>query len=710
MSKNTTIVSYDPEWGKVGDLINEKLVPFAQTTPYLALVFTIPIIAGVKSAALLIFCASLLSIYFTLLFNKNSVVSIPKMGEINDAIDMLKEPLHEQETVYYFAKFGSVVKEFKGETTKEANNRKTGNLSPNNILYEYLVGKSLYTMGILLAGATGAGKTVSLTSTTIHPIIKTGSGMIFIEGKGDRPISEGIYSMAAEHGREDDVFFLDFAAVTSGGFSHSVAPLASGGPLVLNETLTNLIDIMTGDNSWVSDKATEFMQSLLFILVPLRDLDLIIEPEDMKLIKNLESFENPDTETKDFNLTLLQKYLNFQSAIDLAFAFRELLSDPKFVSKLSAHPKHKSIVNLKDSYLFPLINFLTVHSIDMGDRTKAPVYDEVANADVKKANNYAINPWTKALGTFGNEAIYGSIFNKEYPDINFIDAMKSGKIIIASLPSLQNSRDKNEKIGKMLTALIKSALGEMLSEGEMEGNMVQKEAQKRLRPYKLPFMLIFDEISNYGSEMMGQISSMCRSIGAEKGGIGMMISGQSETDLKRMGDNGIDGDQLKANLGIAYFLNLADTGYAKLAAGYCGKKFEYELKEDIIISKGKDKGENDITRQTERKEVEWYPEDFFQKKLKKQTGEGIIIQNGYPLPEKIVANFIEPKPIKKHNYDSDKEEEEAKGIILTKNISHKKLMKYFTVSNQLMNETDYKNNQNKTIKSLEEEIENEKIA
>lgn len=514
---------------------------------------------------------------------------------------------------------------------------------------------------------------------------------------------------------------------------------------------------MTGENAWVTEKALGFMGAILFILVVFRDLDVLVDPKELDSIRTMADFEGK--KKLDLNLTLLSKYLNFQSAIDLVYCFRALTKEgkgfgkllkkhhekniiaqdaagkqlddkgnlvespnaqpfeldphlnpsqsmvkkqfdpnlkqdiPGLESLLKEHPKHKTIASIEDAYLFPLVNFLRNHSIDCSNEEDKPVYDKVANADVKKQNNYAVDPWTEALETFGNPAVYGSIFNKEYPDITILDAIRLGKIVVVSLPSMQNSEDKNAKIGKMITSLIKGALGDMLSEGEMEGTVVEKEQQKRLRPYKLPYMLIFDEISNYGTSAMGQISSMCRSIGTDNGGIGLMVSGQSKSDLDKIGENNIAGRQLISNMGIKYFLNLGDeesSGYKEFASNVAGKKWTYEISDNLYISKGKESNEQDLTANLERKQVQWFDPEFFDKKLKKQTGEGIIMQNGFSRPEQIVANFIEAKKPFVRFHDTENQMQSDR-FVLAKNISHKKLMSYFTLEDETpTNQENYK--------------------
>jgi hypothetical protein len=122
-------------------------------------------------------------------------------------------------------------------------------------------------------------------------------------------------------------------------------------------------------------------------------------------------------------------------------------------------------------------------------------------------------------------------------------------------------------------------------------------------------------------------------------------------------------------MGISYFLNISGQGYPELAAKYCGKKWVYEMKKDAVVEKAtKDEKQSDIMQSLERKEVEHYPVDFFTKRLQKMSGEGIIVQNGFLFPEKIVANYVEPKELFNDG--------ESHGIKLAKNISHEKLMTY----------------------------------
>ena len=645
-----------PQYKKIGDFVAEKAWAIYETTPFLLLFFSIIYLLGARS----LFIQSLVVLFILMIvmmyiFVKSERTEQLIMGEISNANIELKKPTKSQKKVKYYAKFGTIVFDFKGVSPEAA---RMLNLKDKNVKYELLVHKSLYTMGALFAGATGAGKTVALDSCVMTPAIMSGTGFVFIEGKGDRPISEGVYARCVQYGREKDTFFVDFGAVTSGGFSHSLAPLAVGNAVVVQETLTNLITIMSGDNSWVSDKALEVMQSVLFPLVVLRDLKLFVDAKNIDKVQNYADIERmPKVE---FNLTQLSEYITLRRMVDLAYAFRNLLNDKTFHALLKNHQKHGIISDYEKTYLNPLFGFLRNHGVNIDNPLIKPNVDKI-DADQIKQINYGIQPWTSALLTFGNEAIYGRVFNQEYADFSFLDAIRDGKIVIVSLPSLQNSPDKNQKIGKIVTALIKNAMGEMISIGDIEGTERQKEIDKRLRPTKLPFTLIFDEISNYGSPMLGQISSMCRSIGTDKGGIGVIISGQSYTDLSRIDDNkNLESKQLLANLGISFFLNLSDEGYTELANKLAGKEEYYvEAMKEVVKSGGKGTADE---RQLSLVEKDMFTVDYFTKKLRKQTGEGVIVINGFGVG-KIISNYYDPVEVDQFK--------------TMRNISEQKLMSYF---------------------------------
>lgn len=649
-------------WGKTGDVVEKYLLTFLTHTPYYIMAGSLVLMAGVYLEFLILYMFMHTILFLQLYNEKDDKYKRPIAGAVGLAQEELERAKKENvvpETIYYIANYGTAIKDFKGRSEAES---KKLSLHPDNVLYEFLVTKDKYMEHTLIGGSTGSGKTIAITSAYIEPLIKIGGGFIYLECKGDMPITHGVLSLAAEYGREDDVYVLDFSGGAS-KYTHSLAPLKNGDANVLVEALTNMIKIMEGENSWVSDKAILFMGVLLFPLVIMRDLDIFINAKDLANI-NADNWEEDFKKvgTIDFNFEALKGYVNFQSAINLFYKFRELFQTKSFIKRLSEHHNYKQASKLYESYLLPLEQFLTNYGIDIEDQLNVPKYFDVTSPEQRKENNYAIDSWSMAFHIFGNEAIFGSLVNKRYPDIDFLDVMRNNKMVVVSLPSLQNSRDKNEKIGKFITSLMKAAIGEMLNKIAAEGKVSDQEIGKRFRPFKLPFMLLNDEISNIGNEMMGSMASMIRSIGSGGGGMGMLFAGQSEGDLKRIGSGEYDGEQIKANIAIKYFLNLSDKYYKETAAELCGEQEWGEISEKVLVHQNKDSEVSESM--TKVKHPRFKKEDFSQK-LKKKTGEGILVQDGFNFPEKFICRYVEAKP--------------ATEFKLMRNISHEELINSFDI-------------------------------
>ena len=657
LNKNKEII-----WDDIGDAIEEYYQGFLEVSPIILMLASLIMIAGFFNQYLLFYLIVHLTICFYMFLNKDYKKKRIKAGAIALAEEELARAKANNEVpkdIFYISNYATVVKDFI-EGSEEESRRHS--LDPHNVLYQYLVTKDKYMEHTLIGGSTGSGKTVAITSAYIEPITKIGGGYIYCECKGDIPITHGALSVAAEHGREDDAYVLDFSGGAS-KYTHSLAPLKNGDATILLETITNMITMMKGDNAWVTDEAVKFMSALLFPLVIMRDLDLFVDAEDIPKI-DAENWEECFNNTKkiNFNFGSLRSYANYQAAINVFYLFRNLLNEDSFKKRLESHHNHRMIEDLYASYLEPLKLFLEEHGLDVTtDTINVPNYFSVIKDGSQiKQNNYAITPWSIAFSLFGNDAIYGSIVNKRYADVDFLDVMRNNKIVIVSLPSLQNSRDKNEKVGKFITSLIKAALGEMLNQLSAEGTTAEMEIGKRFRPYKIPYMLLFDEISNIGNDMMGAMASMVRSIGTHGGGIGMLFAGQSEGDLKRIGEGEYDGEQIKGNLAIKYYLNLADTYYKKSASEQAGKRWIGDFDESLGIKVGET---TDINQAIRKEEMQYFTEDDFEKKIKPKTGEGVIIQKGHPVPEKVICRYVEPKEATAHK--------------MMRNISHDELISSF---------------------------------
>ena len=62
---------------------------------------------------------------------------------------------------------------------------------------------------VLIFGSTGSGKTEALASLAYNSLLQ-GSGLIYVDGKGDNSLYAKIFSMARTLGREDDLLLINF--------------------------------------------------------------------------------------------------------------------------------------------------------------------------------------------------------------------------------------------------------------------------------------------------------------------------------------------------------------------------------------------------------------------------------------------------------------------------------------------------------------------
>jgi hypothetical protein len=599
------------------------------------------------------FLLTLVCIFTYMMHNERSDVA--SIGVINEARDTQLETIFSKnrKRIKYYAHVGTCVHEFLGKDDKESLKL---NLIPSNKKYEMLIPKKIYTMGYLMPGATGSGKTATLNTTVFLPAIKSGNGFFYIEGKGERDITEAILGFIYQYGRENDVYILDFGAAANGGYTNGLNPLAIGSAKTVGELLKNLIDIMKGDNKWVSDMAIAFLEAILLPLVLLRDMNLIVDPTELKSIQTYSDFNNK--EIKLFNITTLLNYLNFQAAIDLYYMMNRMFKDREFVKHVKQLDEYSNLKkSLKENITDRLMRNLTGHNIDLTSLTE-PDYSKIPG-DVKKNHPKATEDWINALEIFGSEKYYGNIFNKDEADITSLTAIQTGKMIIAIIPTMSASPEQCSKMGKMLTSITKSSIGYMLEKGDLTGKRRDKRRDKRYRPRKLPYGFVFDEPGNYANEDISQESSMIRSIGSDGGGMALVWTGQSRTDADRI-DEGkkIESERLLANLGFTQCLNIQDKGWKELMVEKTGE--HYVRRENEFD--GKRSNEDDNYREIRREKEKKYELNYFENNLRPQTGESIVIMKGNPNEEKLVAGYnVAP----------------VSDMLLNKNISSKKLFSSF---------------------------------
>lgn len=123
--------------------------------------------------------------------------------------------------------------------------------------------------GMLVYGTTGSGRTEALLGIAQGMLAK-GSGMIFVDGRGDVSVYANIFVMAAAFGREDDVLVVKPAIHGGANLAHTFNPLQTGNLEQLKILINDLMEPKQTDSYWHS-RTTILTHLVLEALIFRRD-------------------------------------------------------------------------------------------------------------------------------------------------------------------------------------------------------------------------------------------------------------------------------------------------------------------------------------------------------------------------------------------------------------------------------------------------------
>ena len=130
---------------------------------------------------------------------------------------------------------------------------------------------------ILIFGSTGAGKTETLLSLAYNALVH-GSGLIYVDGKGENVLYTKVFAMARTMGREDDVLVINYMTGARDVFgpqekklSNTLNPFSSGGSGGLTELLVSLMDDGGGGGDMWKGRAISLISAIMMALVYMRD-------------------------------------------------------------------------------------------------------------------------------------------------------------------------------------------------------------------------------------------------------------------------------------------------------------------------------------------------------------------------------------------------------------------------------------------------------
>lgn len=385
----------------------------------------------------------------------------------------------------------------------------------------------------LVVGTTGSGKTEELYGELFNALMLQ-SGAILIDGKGSQNTHHRILSMSRMFGREQELLLLsfmmgaeDFVGSSPTKRSNTSNPFSSGSSPVKAEILKNLLgEQKGGDPSW-RQRAENLIDGLMPILTFLHNRGhLLFNARTLVEFMKLETVEN---------LTMfgLVRGVHGQ-VIDLArdyphdFANLQRYAAPMIQALMQSLPSY-SMARPQKPHRFSDLPVLEI------DRALASGRDAVLEWAQKYVESFGqtseMNTLAGAQGAARQQAsqqwgflvmqvfvavsqlsyIYGHIFDEEVGEIDWRDVILNRRLIYATLPSVDRSKQSRTIVGRFAVSCVSSAIGRML-DTSFEGDS-RELVEGRPFNARMPFSVLLDEYTHYAVPGFSIVPAQAREFG-----------------------------------------------------------------------------------------------------------------------------------------------------------------------------------------------------
>lgn len=354
---------------------------------------------------------------------------------------------------------------------------------------------------ILIFGSTGAGKTEALLSLAYNALVQ-GSGLIYVDGKGENVLYTKIFAMARTMGREDDVLVINYMTGSRDVFgpqekklSNTLNPFSSGGSGGLTELMVSLMDGGDGGGDMWKGRAISLISAIMMALVYMRD--------ERELLLDVDA---------------IREYLILDNITKLYKTRRDF-------------PNH--IRSALRAYLLSLPGF----------QEGAPKQNDT----VMEQHGYLQMQFTKLLGSLSDT--YGFIFKTNLGEVDFKDVVLNRRILVVLLPALEKSTDELANLGKIIVACLKQMMASALG-STIEGSYADVVETKPTNS-DMPFMTVLDEYGYYAVKGSAVMPAQARSIG-----FSMIFAGQDLPAFEKASKE--EAASIVANCNIKIFMKLED--------------------------------------------------------------------------------------------------------------------------------------------------------
>lgn len=332
--------------------------------------------------------------------------------------------------------------------------------------------------------------------------LSTGSGFIYVDGKGDNSLWAKIFSVVRSLGREDDLLVINFM---TGGRDMTVAqtykpsntlnPFTTGSAAGLTELLVGLMDEAGSDGGMWKGRAISLISAIMLALVWMRDNSgLLLDVDQIREHLVLDNIQ-----------TLAKR--------------RDLPNNAK-----------KSI----SAYLKSLPGYVE----------GAPKQSET----VTDQHGYLQMQFTRILGSLSET--YGHIFRTNLGEVDFFDVVLNRRILVVLLPAMEKSTDELANLGKIIVGCLKQMMATGLGD-VLEGDYADV-IERKPTTSPSPYMCILDEYGYYVVKGASVMPAQARSLG-----FCMVFAGQDYPAFKK-NNNAEEAVSTIGNCNIKIFMKLED--------------------------------------------------------------------------------------------------------------------------------------------------------
>lgn len=359
---------------------------------------------------------------------------------------------------------------------------------------------------MLVFGSTGSGKTRFLLGLFYQALL-LGSGVMYVDGKGDTTVFGLVFSMVRRLGREDDLLLINYLTGSKNPntkddgsrLSNTTNPFAYGPSEQLRSLVVSLMDDSGGGDDMWKGRASALLAALLDTLCYLRDSGEI-----------------------NMNVGQLRSHMPLDRVMELTQR-RDL-------------PEH-AVTELK-KYL-----------LDLPGYTEDDALNGSLSAKCYEQHGYLTMQLTKVLAELSST--YGHIFNAPLGEIDYKDLVYNRRILFVMLPALEKDPGALSGLGKLVVAGVRSALAPALGE-KVEGSHEEVMDAKPTNS-DVPFLLILDEYGYYSVKGFSVVAAQARSLG-----ISVVFAGQDFPSFQRTDEK--EAMSITANTNIKIFMKLEDQG------------------------------------------------------------------------------------------------------------------------------------------------------